>query len=338
MEDSLPPPIALYQLATAHYHSQALYVAAKLGVADHLAEGPRDAEMLARATHTHAPSLRRVLRLLVSLGVFVEDEEGRFALSPVGAFLRSGPGSFRSSVQLFAGPSQWRVWGDLLRTVESGEPAFHRVFGTGPFEYFADRPEEAAVFDDAMGAFTAVAAAAVAEGYDFAGMHRILDVGGGDGALMAGLLRQNASLSGAVLDLSRVREAAERRIREAELGDRLSFVAGDFFESIPGGFDGYLLKHVIHDWDDERSRAILGNVRRAIGASAAKLLLVESVYPARVDATTRGAAANDCNMMVATGGQQRSEAELRALYEAAGFRLARIVPTAMASVIEGVPV
>jgi len=337
MAASLPPPIQLYQLATAHYHSQALYVAAKLGIADHLADGPRDAEALAAATQTHAPSLRRVLRLLVALGVFAENADGTFALTPLSTCLQSGPGSSRASVQLFAGPTQSKVWSDLMRTVETGEPAFHRLFGQGSFEYFDEHPEEAAVFDEAMSGFTAMIARVVPDAYDLSAVTHAIDIGGGNGALMMGLLRQVPSLQGAIFDLPRVRETAERHLAQSDVGDRCRFHAGDFFESVPSGYDLYLAKHVIHDWNDERATAILRTIRRAIGDSDAKLALLEGLYPDEIDATTRGAAANDCNMMLATGGKQRSRREFRHLYEEAGFQLTRIVSTGMVSVIEGAP-
>jgi SAM-dependent methyltransferase len=329
--------MVIYQLASAHYVSQALYVAAHLGVADLLAEGPQTHETLAAKTGTHAGSLRRVLRLLASAGVFAEDADGRFELTPVGSALRSGPGSARAAARLFAGPMVWQSWGDLLTTVRTGEPAFLRIFKTGSFEYFAGHPEEAAVFDEAMGSFTAMISGMVAAAYDFSAMREVIDIGGGDGRLLTGILRAYPSLRGTVFDLPRLAEGATRHIAEAGLADRYRFVGGDFFAEVPSGFDAYLLKHVIHDWDDVRAVRILENCRRAMGPQA-KLLIVEGVYPPRIEGSpeSRGAAANDVNMLVCTGGRQRSEAEFRALYAAAGFRLTRIVPTMAAScVIEG---
>jgi hypothetical protein len=338
MDTQLPPPVLLYQLASAHYLSQVLYVAAELGIADLLADGPQTHDALAARTHTHAPSLRRVLRLLASAEVFAENADGRFELTPVGSFLRSGPGSFRATARLFGGPLVWQSWGDLLTTVRTGQAALHRVFKTDSFAYFADHPEEAAVFDEAMGSFTAMISGAVAAAYDFSPMRSIVDVGGGEGALLTGILRAYPDLRGTVFDLPRLADGAKRQIAAASLAARYQFVPGDFFEAVPGGHDAYLLKHVIHDWDDQRAVAILRTCRRAMGHEA-KLLIVEGVYPARIDGSpeSRGAAANDVNMMVCTGGRQRSEAEFRDLYTAAGFQLTRIVPTmAMSSVIEGV--
>src|SRR5215470_11211378 len=339
MDTQLPPPVVLYQLASAHYLSQALYVVAELGVADLLAGGPETPETLAAKSDTHAPSLRRVLRLLATAGVFTEGADGRFELTPVGSALRSGPGSFRATAQLFGGPLVWHAWGDLLNTVRTGEPALARVFGTDSFGYFADHPTEAAVFDEAMSTFTGMIAGAVAAAYDFSSMRSVIDVGGGVGALLTGILGAYPNLRGAVFDLPRLAEGARRQISAAGLADRYEFVGGDFFEAVPAGFDAYLLKHVIHDWDDAHAVRILATCRRAMGPEA-KLLIVEGVYPPRVDGSqeSRGAAANDVNMLVCTGGRQRSAEEFRDLYAAAGFRLTRIVPTmAPSSVIEGVP-
>jgi ubiquinone/menaquinone biosynthesis C-methylase UbiE len=337
MDTQLPPSMVIYQLANAHYLSQALYVAAHLGIADLLAEGPQTPEALAAKTGTHAGSLRRVLRLLASAGVFAEDADGRFELTPVGSALCSGPGSSRAAARLIAGPMVWQCWGDLLTTVRTGEPAFPRIFKTDSFEYFAHHPEEAAVFDEAMSSFTAVISGMVAAAYDFSGMHQVIDVGGGDGRLLTGILRAYPSLQGTVFDLPRLGESARRQITGAGLADRYRFVAGDFFEAVPEGFDAYLLKHVIHDWDDARAVRLLENCRRAMSPQA-KLLIIEAVYPPHIDdsAASRWAAANDVNMLVCTGGRQRAEAEFRELYATAGFRLTRIIPTQAAwCVIEG---
>jgi hypothetical protein len=241
-------------------------------------------------------------------------------------------------VRLFGGPMVWRSWGELLTTVRKGEPAFQRGLGADSFAYITAHPEEAAVFDEAMSNFTAMISGAVAAAYDFSAMRSVIDVGGGEGALLTGILHAYPGLRGTVFDLPRLADGANRQIAAAGLADRYRFVGGDFFEAVPGGFDAYVLKHVIHDWDDERAQTILRTCRRAMGAEA-KLLVVEGVYPPRIDesAESRGAAANDVNMLVCTGGRQRSEAEFHELYGAAGFRLTRIVRTmATACVIEGV--
>jgi O-methyltransferase domain len=334
----LPPPFALFRMITGFYLSRAIHVAATLGIADRLAEGPRGAEDLGAATGTHAPSLRRVMRLLASAGVFAEETDGRFALTPIGACLRAGvPGSMRAAALLFGGITQ-QAWGDLVHSVESGQPAFRRVFGMDPFDYMAEHPEEAANFDAAMANFTKHIVTAVAAAYDFSSFRRIVDVGGGNGALLAGILKANPKLTGVLFDLPLVAERATASMRDLGLGDRCEIVGGDFFKAVPAGGDAYLLKHVIHDWNDDRAIAILKSCREAMGAEA-KLLIIEGVYPPRIDQSdeSRSAASNDVNMLVCTGGRQRSEAEFRALYDAAGFKLTRVVPTQTpVKVIEGV--
>ncbi|PRQ08200.1 methyltransferase [Enhygromyxa salina] len=333
-----PPASLLYRLATAHYVSHALHAVAALGVAEQLTDRPRSAEELAAATGTHAPSLRRVMRLLVTEGVFVEQDDGRFSSTPLSETLAGG---FADAVQVFAGSMVHRPWGDLLETIRTGDNAFERVYGQGPFEYLADRPEEGERFDRTMASFTRWIAIGVAKAYDFSELRRVIDIGGGEGAMMTGVVRAHHHLEGAVFDLPRVGAAARAHIAAAEVEARCEFVGGDFFEAVPAGYDAYLIKHVIHDWDDERATRILARIREAIGDADARLLLVEGLYPAKVDASfvAAGAARNDCNMMVVTGGRQRTEAELAALYERAGFTLSRVIPTdAGASIIEGIPV
>ena len=337
---ALPPPLAIYRMATGHYVSSAVHVAAELGLADLLASGPRHHEDLARATGTHPPSLQRVLRLLASVGVVTEEHDGRFALTPIGESLRSGvPGSMRAVVRLFASPRLRQAWGDLLHSVRTGEPAYHHVFGTDSFSHMAAHPEEAAIFDEAMAGFTRQIAEAAVEAYDFSRFGTIVDVGGGNGALLAGILRATPGARGIVFEQPHAAERAREHLAELGLGDRCEALSGDFFREIPAGGDAYLLKHVIHDWDDERATHILKNCRRAM-APGATLLIVEGVYPPRIDQAPEslGAASNDVNMLVCTGGRQRSEPEFRTLLDATGFTLARIVPTRMrVGLIEGVP-
>jgi O-methyltransferase domain/Dimerisation domain len=310
--EEMPPPVALYRMITGFYVSRAIYVMARLGIADFLSDGALLAEELAQRSKTHVSSLKRVLRLLVTVGVFTEEFEGRFALTPIGNHLRAGvPGSMRAAALLFGGITQ-RAWGDLLYSVETGEPAFRRVFGQDSFAYLAEHPEEADNFDAAMGEFTAQIAIAVAAAYNFLGFRRVVDVGGGNGALLVGILRAHPSLKGTLFDLPQVVERARQRLREVGLADRCEAVGGDFFAEVPSGAEAYPLKHVIHDWDDDRAVAILQNCRKAM-SPAAKLLIIEGVYPRCVDQSeaSRGATANDVNMLVCTGGRQRSEAEFR---------------------------
>lgn len=334
----LPPSLILYQMGTGHYLSRALHLAAKLGIADLLKDGPRPYAELAKATGTHAPSLNRLLRLLASRGLFNEREDGNFELTPLGEHLRADvPGSMRAAVMLFAGIGIQDAWKDLEYCVQTGEPAFRRRGLADPFADLAKDPEQASIFNEAMAAFTAQTAIAVAAAYDFSGVATIVDVGGGNGALLIGILKSNPDLRGTVFDLPAPAESASSKIAAAGLTSRCEAVGGDFFEEVPAGADLYMLKHVIHDWDDSKALAILRNCHLAMHERG-KLLIIEGVYPPRIDQSlvSRGAAANDVNMLVSTGGRQRSEAEFRSLYDEAGFALTRIVPTMSGvSVIEG---
>jgi hypothetical protein len=335
----LPPQAALYQLGIGHYITNALHLAVKLGVADLLKDGPRHADELARATQTHAPSLRRVLRLLSSVDVFEERENGAFALTSMGECLRAGvPGSARAMVMLFTGERVQDAWRDLEYCVRTGNPVYRKRGLDDPFKDPARTPEDDANFDAAMADYTALVSMAVAAVYDFAPLHTLVDVGGGNGALLIGLLRAHRHLRGIVFDQPHAAERAQKAIAEHGLSERCDAVGGDFFKEVPRGGDAYVLKHVIHDWDDQRALGILVNCRRAM-PDAGKLLTVEGVYPPRIEPSLEGrrAAANDVNMLVNTGGRQRSEAEFHALYDAAGFALTRIVPTpAAVSIVEGV--
>jgi hypothetical protein len=336
---ALPPGVVLYQLAVGHYVSRALHLAAKLGLADQLAGGPRDASALARATGTHAASLRRVLRLLASVGVFEEQADGAFALTPLGDALRSdAPFSSRASVMLFAGIGIQDSWKELEYCVRTGQPAFRKHSPEGDAFSHMDA-EQTRVFDDAMATFAPATAAAIAAAYDFSDVGTLVDVGGGNGALLIGILSAHPHLRGVVFDRPEPAERARKKLAEAGLESRCDVVAGDFFASVPGGGDAYILKHVIHDWDDEQASRILANCRKAMKPEA-RLLIAEGVYPPRIDRSLegRGAAANDVNMLVVTGGRQRSEAEFRTLYQGAGFELVRIVETpARLALIEGRP-
>ena len=334
----LPPPAVLFQMVTGYYISRAIYVAATLGIADLLAHGPQPSSTLAKATGTHAESLTRVLRLLASVGVFTEQDDRCFALTPLGECLRTGvPGSMRSAALLFAGITQ-EAWRDLLYSVRTGEPAFHHVFGMDSFSYMAQHPEEAANFDEAMADFTKGIAIAVAATYDFSQFGTIVDVGGGNGMFLEAVLKAHPTLRGVLFDMPHVAERAQQRIEAVGLAERCKAVGGDFFLEVPSGGEAYILKHVIHDWGDARAVTILKNCHRAMGPQG-KLLIVEGVYPSHIDQSdaSRGAASNDVNMLVCTGGRQRSVAEFRSLYGAAGFTLTRIVPIqARSSVIEGI--
>lgn len=332
----LPPQWVLFQLVTGHYVSRAIYAAARLGIADLLKDGPLHYTELAKGCGAHAPSLYRLMLLLTSAGVFEEKQAGCFGLTPVGEYLQTGvPGSRRAQALLLAGPAQQRSWSGLLDVVKTGQTPS----GRSAFQFFAKYQEEGAIFNEGMAAGSAEAASAVAAAYDFAHFAAIVDGGGGHGVLLAAILAANPALRGILFDLPNAAEGAEKLIEAAGLRGRCEFVAGDFFEGVPDGADAYILKSVIHDWDETRSVAILRNIHRAM-APHGKLLLVEMILPVRVDQTSMSQiiAGSDVNMMVNVGGQERTAAEFSALLEAADFRLTRIIPTQGPwSVVEGVP-
>jgi len=275
----LPPQAVLYQLAIGHYFSHALHLATMLGVAELLKDGPRHFTDIAEATATHAPSLNRVMRLLASVGVFEERENGSFALTSLGECLRAGvPGSARAMVMLFTGDRIQDAWGDLEYCVRTGNPVFRKRGLDDPFTDPSRTPEESANFDAAMADFTTLAAMAVAAVYDFGSLRTLVDVGGGNGALLIGILKAHSHLRGTVFDQPPAAERARKQIAERGLSDRCEAVGGDFFQQVPRGADAYILKHVIHDWNDERAVTILENCRRAMSENG-RVLIVEGVYP-----------------------------------------------------------
>src|SRR5581483_3632295 len=291
---------------------------------------------LAQATGAHAPSLQRVLRALASLGVFTEVEEGRFGLTPLAACLQAdGPDSFRA-LPIYLGEELYRTFGDLLDCVKTGEPVFDRIYGLSYFDYLGQNAEAAQVFNAAMTALGAVAETpAVAAAYDFAAVGTVIDIGGGQGSLLAAILEAYPRVKGVLFDQPAVIESARPQIRAVGMAERCELVSGDFFEAVPSGADVYLLKRIVHDWDDEGGIAILKNCRRAMGAGG-KLLVVEAVLPPGDEASPSKLV--DVVMMTILRGRERTAAEYRALLQTAGFDLVRIIPTASPmSIIEGVP-
>jgi SAM-dependent methyltransferase len=324
----LPPQAQLFRLATGFYVSNAIYVAAKLGIADHIAAGKRTAVELAQATSTHAPSLRRVLRLLASAGIFTEEPKtGAFSLTALGECLRDNvPGSMRHGALLFGGITQ-AAWNDLLYSVATGKPAFEHIHKADPFTYFAAHPDQAVIFDKAMADFTSQISAAVAKAYNFSKFGTVVDVGGGNGTLLIAILKAYPGVHGVLYDQPQAVAAAGENFRAAAMLKRCRLVGGNFFDKVPKGGDAYLLKHVIHDWDDDQAATILKNCHRAM-KSEGKLIIIEGVYPPHIDNSdfSRASASNDVNMLVCTGGRQRSEDEFRALFVASGFDLSRVIP------------
>jgi ubiquinone/menaquinone biosynthesis C-methylase UbiE len=330
-----PPEAVLTRLILGSLVSQAIRVAAKLGVADLLAGGAKTADELARETGAHAPSLYRVMRALSSVGVFNEREDGRFELTPTAEPLRAdAPGSLRDAAVFMGAEWHWRVWGYTLESVMTGEPSWERALGAPVFPYLAANPEPARVFDRAMTSMSTLASAAVLDAYDFSGVEKLVDVAGGEGGILTSVLNAYPQLRGVLFDLGHVVENARTRIASTGVADRCELVAGDFFESVPAGADAYVMKHIIHDWDDARATVILKNVARAM-REGGRVLLIESVI-------TDGAGSEfgkilDIEMLVSPGGKERTADEYRELFASAGLRLTRIVPTkSQYSVLEAV--
>lgn len=331
----------LRQIAFGLRASQTLYVAAKLNVADHLAQGPLDAEELSRATNVDAAALRRVMRALCSLNVFAESPAGEFSLNSTAELLRSdAPGSYRAAVLFSAGDVRWRCWSDLLGTVRAGGGGAERTLGMSLFDFYAAHPEESEIHDQAMRAISAAQVAAIVSAMDFSQAGVVIDVGGGTGELLAGVLAANPSLQGVLFDLPHVVAHAQSVLTDNKVTDRARTVGGSFFESVPSGGNTYVMKTVIHDWDDARATAILANCRRAMSAGS-KLLIIERELPEVGEhGQTPEPFLLDLEMLVMTpGGRERTRSEFASLLSDNQFKLARVVPTTSpVSIFEAEPV
>ncbi len=332
-----PQPAAeLARLVNGYRISQAIYVAATLGIADLLAGGPRTSDELAAETDADPRSLYRLLRALASVGVFREEDGRRFALTELGDGLRSdAPEGIAGWAAFIGRPSIWQAWGELLHSVRTGENAFRHVHRTDVWTYRAQRPEESAVFDRAMMALTNSANRALLDAYDFGRFGVVVDVGGGNGTLLAGLLAADPAMHGVLFDQPHVVASAEVVLGEADVADRCSIIGGSFFDGVPEGGDAYLLKAIIHDWEDEESIAILRSCQAAVPAGGMLLVIERVIDRPNEDPVTKF---TDLNMLVAPGGQERTLDEFGRLFVAAGFRLVGATPTAAGlNVIEGTP-
>jgi hypothetical protein len=328
--------MAVLALVAGAWVARALAVAARLRIADLLAAGAQSAPELAAATGSHAQSLYRLLRALASHGVFAEDAEGRFHLTPIAHCLRSDtPDSMRAFAEFWLSGPVWQAWGALEHSVATGEPAFQQASGIQFFPYLAQHPEDAALFNQSMADRTRQEEAGIVGSYEFSRVVEIVDVGGGCGSLLAAILEVAPGTRGVLFDLPHVAAEAEQYLSARGLRDRCRIVSGSFFEDVPDGRDVYLLKKVIHNWDDDRAGQILRTCRRAM-PEYAKLLLVENVIPP--GNTPFFGKVLDLEMLMVHGSQERTEAEYRTLLGSAGLALMRVVPTpALVSVIEAEP-
>jgi SAM-dependent methyltransferase len=330
-----PPPARLIGLTTGAWITQAVSVAAALGIADHLTAGPRSVEQLAEAVGAHGPSLYRVLRALADVEVFEELDGRRFASTEVGDLLRSdAPVSLRAWATFVGAPFHMEALADLVGAVRTGEAAFERVHQQMAFDYFRDHPEEGTLFNQAKTGASSPAIAEVVAAYDFSGAGTVVDVGGGHGSLLAAVLQAHPHLRGVVYDLPEVVAGAKPVLDEAGVRDRASTVGGDFFVSVPTGGDVHVLANIIHDWDDERALRVLRNCRAALNPRG-RVLLGEAVLPSGPEPSM--AKLIDVEMLVMGSGRQRSESEYRDLLRHAGLQLSCIGPVSpLYSVIEAV--
>ncbi len=330
-------PMDLLRMADGLIIHQALYAAAKLGVADLMQDGPRTAADLACQLQVHDAALYRILRALASEGVFEETSPYTFANTSLSSFLRTGvPGSIRS-ILIFKGCEfNYLPFGEILHSVQTGKPAREKVCGMNGFEYLQQHPEMARIFDDAMTNMSELLGPAVAAAYDFGPWGNVMDVGGGNGMLLAHILRAHPELRGVLADLPHVLERARHRgFLGGELESRSAFQPCDFFRDVPSGCRAYVMKSVIHDWDDERAHTILVNCRRAVPDDGVLLLVEWALCEDNLPSVGK---LTDVLMMLMTGGKERTVQEYRKLLDGAGFRLNQVFPTsADLTVIEAIP-
>jgi hypothetical protein len=319
------PAAEMLRLLTGAWVTQSVHVAAALGIADRLAGGPADSARLAAATGAHEPSLRRLLRYLVGLGVLAGDDARGFRLTPVGELLRSDvPGSARDRAMAY-GTWNYRAFGELLHTMRTGQPGFEHVFGTHPYDHLTRHPEMARSFDRQM-QMMAEFFAGVPAVYDFSGARTVVDIAGGNGTLLGTVLAAAPQARGILFDARHVVDAARDGLAERGVLDRCELVGGDFLDAVPAGGDVYMLSRILHNWDDERCLALLANCRAAM-RSGATLLIVEHVVAE--DDPPVSLLGLDINMLALFGGCERTATEFRDLLDQAGFDLTGQRPLSM---------
>jgi hypothetical protein len=333
---SQPPQAQLMQMAMGYTVPFLLRAAAELRVADHLASGPKTAGEISSMTGTHGPALYRLLRALACIGVFNQDESDRFSLTPLAEPLRSDiPGSVRTSILSITGDVFTVPWSKLAYSVQTGLSAFDKHFGVPFFEHLNGNPAEAAMFSDLLIGINSPDAPAIAAAYAFSKSSHIADIGGGTGHILATILANHPGPRGTVFDLAVNERGAAELIKSRGLSDRMSFVAGSFFEDVPSGCDLYILSHIIHDWSEAQGLGVLENCRRAMSPDS-RLLVIEMVLP-------EGSAFHpgkmlDMTMLATTPGQERTEREYRVLLEKARFKVSRVIPTnSSVSIVEAIP-
>jgi hypothetical protein len=333
---AIPPHAQIMQLSMGVFISQAIYVAARLGIADLIADGAKTTAEMADKTGTNEGALYRVLRSLASVGVFTETSDRAFVNSPMSDTLRDDSATSTRAMALFMGDeAHWSVYPGMMHSVETGEPAWEHIHGVPCFPYLfeVNRPF-GSIFDQAMTSVSHSEIGAVLQAYDFSGIGTLADIAGGRGHLLASILQKYPEMNGVLFDMGVVIDAAQEFLSSQGVADRVQIVAGDFFSEIPVVADAYILKHIIHDWYDDKSEVILGNIRRSM-PDGSRVLIVDAVIPPGND--PHPAKILDLEMLIAPGGIERTNAEFETLLGNAGFRINRIIPTrSPVSVIEAV--
>jgi SAM-dependent methyltransferase len=334
--DDTPAPYEFFRMVNSYQVPQAIYVATKLGIADLLAAGPKTIDELAGATATDPHALRLLLYALSSVNMFAEEADGRFSPTPLASYLRSDAPYSQRGWALGQGETGYAAWAQLLHTVTTGQPAFERIFGAGYYEYMARHPEAAAEWDRSMDQTARDWLHSLTAIYDFTPIGTIVDVGGGHGTVIAGILKDIPTARGILFDLPHVVAGAGPLLAAAGVAERCEVVGGDMFAAVPRGGDAYIIARVLFNWDDERALALLTSCRRAMGTHAR--LLVIDVVDADAD-KPRFAAFGDLNLLLLFGGRQRTESEFRTLFQAAGYAIAQILPTqSQFKLVVGMPI
>ncbi|MBW4435284.1 MAG: methyltransferase [Pelatocladus maniniholoensis HA4357-MV3] len=337
ISEEMPSQMVMIQLATSYWVSRAVYAAAKLGIADMLKNGPHSCDLLANSTRTNPQALYRLMRALASVGIFAENKQGCFTLTPLATYLQSdAPNSIRAFAISF-GEEHYRAWGDIIHSIQTGDNAFQNLYGMPVFQYYAQNSEAGKIFDEAMTNVSAKDKVEVVAAYDFSSIHKLVDVGGGYGSFIASILKVNPTMEGILFERPSVIAGAKSVLETEGVSERCQVVAGNFLESVPRGGDAYILKYVIHLLDDERAIALLKNCHSAMVENG-KLLLVEQIVPPGDEPSWSKFL--DIHMLIAiSGGRERTKMEYQTLFEASGFKLTKVITTkSNINLIEGIRV
>ncbi|MBC7928349.1 MAG: methyltransferase domain-containing protein [Bryobacteraceae bacterium] len=336
-----PPPAPadprqrLQSMIAGFQVAQMIHVAAKLRLADHLKDGPQSVGQLAAATGSHEDTLYRLLRTLASMGIFTEEDGMSFRLNAAASYLQSGvPGSLRVAAEVAGEDWMWRPWGDLLHSVKTGQTAFDHLYGKGTFDWFPEHPDAARLFDEFQAETTGGSIKAILGAYDFSTTRKLVDVGGGNGTLLSAILQANPSTAGVLFDLDNVVASARSKLDKAVM-NRVEFEGGDFFKAVPQGGDVYLLKYILHDWNDESCQNILKNTSKAMSGKGRLLVIEDLICGPNQPCLSKN---QDVLMLVRTGGRNRTEKEYRELLSRGGFVTTKVFPTAANhSILEALP-